>query len=151
MSWKSSSPSWPLPCPSPSQQSQVFRVDFPSIFPTSTPFHITIFLLVCISILPGLPGPRLIPPLQAPPGYYTCKSNCSTPSSKSTNASKIKATAFHPRLDLLQQPPTCFQLTSLSSKLQIIYCFSGSSTGQSTSASNSVWQDQTCHLSPTQP
>ena len=29
--------------------------------------------------------------------------------------------------------------TSLSSELQITYCFSGSSTGQSTSASNSVW------------
>ena len=63
-------------------------MDFPSIPPTSTPFHITISLLVAAAFQASLAlGSSLHSNL--PPGYHTCKSNCSTPSTKPTNASSM--------------------------------------------------------------
>lgn len=148
LSGKSSSPSRPLPRPSRSQASQVFRVDFPSLRPPPPASSSPSLLLApaaasfLASLPPGSPLPHPHPPSSCTPA----------PSSKPANAAPLpsRSRPWHVTQGraLLQQPPTCSQpcqpLTRASDRLlRLNHRPQGPRTQDG--------QDQTCHLSAPTP
>ena len=136
LSGKSSSPSGPLPRPSRSQASQVFRVDFPSLRPPP-PASSSPSLLLAPAAAPFLaslpPGARITPPPPPSPQLLHTRSQLKARQCRPT-AFKIKAMACHPRPGFIAA--TSHLLSALPTAHQGFRSFTASQS-PSTRASNS--------------